>query len=303
MLFRYFLVGTLLLFTLGTARACDACGCSMSPSYTALMPGLGGHLVGFWWQHQRYRSFAATDLAGTQSAQPEYFNTLEIRTRWQLASRWHLTAILPYAYHLRQHEGKPRKLTGIGDAIALLQWAAIDHNGQSGRQLYHRLAIGLGGKMPTGRFQAPTPNELVNPNFQVGTGSWDALGNLNYTLRWKDWGLSLDGTYRHNGQGPHEYRFGNRFSGIANAFVFKRYGEVELMPNAGLYIEQAQQDTELGYYRTHTGGQAWLANAGMELFWQSFNLGFSYSLPVQQEWNVGLVEALPRFSMHLNHFF
>lgn len=37
------------------------------------------------------------------------------------------------------------------------------------------------------------------------------------------------------------------------AFLFKRYGEVELMPNAGLYIEQAQQDTELGYYRTHTG--------------------------------------------------
>lgn len=293
----------LLLLAAAPAMACDACGCSLSPSYAALMPNLGGHFVGFWWQHQRYRTFSDPTFDDGRLPREEYFNILEVRARLEIRPRLQVVAVLPYAYHLRQAASGPRTLAGLGDGVGLLNYTVFDNSDSLSRRVRHRVALGVGGKAPTGAFQRPAAHEVVNPNFQVGTGSWDALLNLNYTARAGRNGLTLDGTYRLNGESPNGYQFGNRFSGLLSLFRVEQLGRVGLMPNLGLFYERAGWDIENGYYRTYTGGHAWLANAGLEAFWGRFNLGATYSLPLQQDWNTGLVEARPRLALHLNYFF
>jgi hypothetical protein len=185
----------------------------------------------------------------------------------------------------------------------LLSYTFFDKSDSLQQKVRHRVVAGIGGKAPTGAFQQPAANEVLNPNFQVGTGSWDALFNLNYTARSGRSGLLLDATYRLNGAGENGYQFGNRFAGLLSLFRVEQIGGVSVMPNLGLYYEQADWDIENGYYRTYTGGEAWLANAGAEVFWQRYNLGVTYSLPLQQDWNTGLVEARSRVALHLNYFF
>ena len=302
MLIRSILFGMLLMWP-AQAFACDACGCSVSQSFTGLMPQLGGHFAGLWWQQQRYRVFREDPFDGERTAHSEYFNFLEARARFQPHRQVQLSVLLPYAYHSRWREGGERIVEGAGDAVGFVH-VQLFNNADSLMSLWrHRLALGLGIKAPTGDFQRPGPTEVVNPNFQVGTGSWDALFNLSYTLRRGDWGFNLDATYRRNGESPNGYRFGERVSGVASLFRLAYLGPLQLMPNAGIYYEYAELDTENGFFRTNTGGEAAMANAGLELFWQRFNLGFTYSTPLQQNWNSGLVEAQARTAVHLNYFF
>ncbi|TXB62593.1 transporter [Phaeodactylibacter luteus] len=300
---RLFLLSLLFLGILGHGKACDACGCSMSPGYAGLLPQLGGHYIGFWWQHQQYRTFPDLSFEPGASPQTEYFNSLEVRGRWQAGRKWQLTAILPYAYHLRQEDGTPKTVSGLGDLTLMAHYALWSSPDSTYSLFRHRLSLGAGAKAPTGRFETPGPNEVANPNFQVGTGSWDALANLSYTLRYERWGLNVDATARFNGESSSTYRFGNRFSGLASVFTLRQHGRLQLMPNAGLMYEAAELDTERGYFRTQTGGRAWLANAGLEAFLGNLNLGIAWSLPLRQDWNNGLVDARQRAAVHFNVFF
>jgi len=299
---RYILAGWLMVSAL-SASACDACGCSISQSYTGLMPRLGGHFAGLWWQHQRYQTFSEDAFTGLRQGEAAYFNSFELRSRFQLHPRWQASAVIPYAYQMRERGDVVSTLDGLGDAVGMLHFLAFSSQDSLKQALRHRVMLGAGVKLPTGKFQRPGPLEVVNPNFQVGTGSWDALFNLSYTLRYESWGLNLDATYRYNGQSSNGYRFGNRWSGVLNVFRLERIGTVELMPSLGLFYERDELDTENNLYRIQTAGEALLANAGLELFWRQYNLGATYSTPLQQNLNDGLVEAAPRLAVHLNYFF
>jgi hypothetical protein len=299
---RYVLVGLLMVGAL-SASACDACGCSIAQSYTGLMPRLGGHFTGIWWQHQRYATFSEDAFTGLRQGEAAYFNSFELRSRFQLHPRWQLSAILPYAYQLRESGDVTRSLSGVGDAVGMLHFLAYSNQDSLKQAFRHRLMLGAGVKLPTGTYQRPGPTEVVNPNFQVGTGSWDALFNLSYTLRYEGWGINLDATYRYNGESPNGYRFGDRWAGVLSVFRLERVGQVELMPSLGLFYEHDELDTENNFYRIQTDGEALLANAGLELFWRQYNLGAAYSMPLQQNLNDGFVEANPRLAVHLNYFF
>ena len=63
------------------------------------------------------------------------------------------------------------------------------------------------------------------------------------------------------------------------------------MPTIGIHYETAAWNEEKGYFRTDTGGSNLLANAGMETYWQRFNLGASFSYPIRQDWNNGWIET------------
>jgi hypothetical protein len=51
----------------------------------------------------------------------------------------------------------------------------------------HILAIAAGVKLPT----APIDDNAINPDFEPGSGSWDPLGGITYSLFVDDWSLYL----------------------------------------------------------------------------------------------------------------
>lgn len=109
-------------------------------------------------------------------------------------------------------------------------------------------------------------------------GSWDVLFNFNYIV-WSGWfGLLFDVIYCFNGAGENGYQFGNCFVGLLSFFWVEQIGGVSVMFNLGFYYEQADWDIENGYYCIYIGGEVWLVNVGVEVFWQCYNLGVIYSL-------------------------
>ena len=282
--------------------ACDGCGCSISQAYFGLSPSNQGHYVGLWWQHQHY-NILPDHLFPERSYGQDYFNALEIRSRFDLSSQIQVSAILPYAYHIRQRQDETITLNGIGDATLLGNITIFDNSDSLHLTLRHRLAAGAGIKMPTGEYRSFEQSNEPNPNFQTGTGSLDFLFNLAYTLRLDKMGMHVEGTYRYNGTNEDEYRFGNRLDIAATIYHFTQFRAVQLMPTLGAHYEEAAWNEENGYFRTDTGAKNLLANAGLETYWRQFNLGASMSYPLIQDWNNEWIEAKERVSVHLNYFF
>lgn len=299
---RFFLAAALLFGSL-PAFSCDACGCSLSQAYWGLMPANSRHYVGVWWQHQRYRSYFEQDIYPEQGGAPEFFNSFELRGRYRLSPRLQLVAILPYAYNLRGQAGAHPTIQGIGDMVAMGSYTLFDNSDSLASAVRHRLSVGVGVKAPSGRYRRQEPFDLSNPNFQLGSGSWDVLFNLNYTARWGKSGFNLDGTYRRNNVNKEDYRFGNRLNGAATLFWLGGNGVLEIMPNAGLLYEQAAWDVEDGYYHTNTGGKALFAGLGLELYWGRFNIGANWYAPLAQDLSAGLLKARERGALHFNFFF
>lgn len=290
-----------LLFFIPKLQACDGCGCSLSSLYFGLTPNQSAHYVGLWWQYQRYRSLG--NYGSERNESLEHFNSFEIRLRYQVNSRLSILGILPYANHHRQIEGFSSNLKGLGDVITLASYRLFSTSDSLHHNLRHRLAIGLGIKAPTGQSNRPSELDYINPNFQLGSGSWDFLFNLNYTLRWSNLGINTDVTYQWNTANNNDYKFGNRINAAISAFYMTSLKQWEFMPNFGLFLEQAEWDVQENYFRTNTGGHALFGTVGLETYWRQFNVGMVYNHPLEAEWSKGLLEPESRISIHFNVFF
>ena len=285
-------------------RACDACGCSISQIYWGMPSDNNQHYIGLWWQHQRYQSgFGGSEIL-TSDMDEEWFNTLEARIKYNLSPKVQVLAIIPYQYHVRPDYYTVNRVNGLGDVSILanyLLWQSSDS--LIGTTLRQQIQVGAGGKTPTGTFRQIDEQENINPNFQAGSGSWDALFNLTYNGRLKDFGWAINATYRLNGTNANDYRFGNRFNGAFNLFYAQLLGTIELIPSLGLLYEQADWDVQRNYYRTNTGGYAWFGTAGIECYMGQYNLGLNYMLPLNANWADGYLEPQSRLAVHLNLFF
>ena len=300
MIKNYPLVMFLLFSAPYITRACDGCGCSMSQIYWGLTPNNSSHYFGVWWQHQHYLSgigYSSLDPI------PEYFNSLELRGRINLSQRFQVLGILPYAYHYRQFTEGRTTINGSGDALVLGSFTLFNNQDSIRRTVRHRLAIGGGLKMPTGQYDRGDQPDQINPNFQLGTGSWDLLFNLSYTSRFSRFGINLDATYQKTTANQYDYRFGDRLSGALSFFYLGAYKQLEFMPSVGLFAENAAWDVQENYYRTNTGGYALSGTAGIEVYTSRFNWGINYSVPFTQDLNGGSTEIQTRFSTHINYFF
>jgi hypothetical protein len=270
----------------------------MSQIYWGVMPNNKMHYAGLWWQHQQYES--NFDLADNTE---EWFNTIELRTRLNISPRLQVLAILPYQYHLRSTEGRLNTISGLGDMTLMGSYPLLRSKDSLGVKLRHQLRFGAGLKAPTGSFRAIGETASINPNFQVGSGSWDALFNLSYMARLNDFGVNVDATYKLNSANANDYSFGDRLNGALNFFYFQNLGKIEIMPALGLFYEQADWDVQKNYYRTHTGGHALFTTLGLESYFGIYNLGLNYMYPIQAEWSNGSLNPEGRLSIHLNVFF
>ncbi len=302
MLLRTLLPVALLFFQF-SARACDACGCGLAPIYWGILPQSDAHYLGLWHNHQVFQSeldpgFDALNVGSSR----EFFNTTELRGRLVLGGGFTASTMIPYAWHRRVSPDLSENLRGPGDVWLVVRKDLFNSADSIMRAVRHRLRIGAGVKAPTGSFRELDDSQLYNPNFQLGTGSWDYLLTLTYSARLEQLGFSLDLNYRYNTTNPEAYRFGNTLSGALTAFRRFQAGLWEVMPNAGLQYEWANENVDRAFLQTRTGGEAWLGGAGVELYRGRWNLGAAYFHPLVQDWFDGQVNSRGRLSLHLQIF-
>ena len=285
--------------------ACDLCGCSNGGSFFGILPQ--GHR-GFLGVRYRYASYNS-HLTSLNLSTLEQFRTAELWGRFYPAKRVQVMAFVPYQFsqQIGLKSGEITPLHGLSDVSALAHYNLINTfmDDSIVHVVNHNLLVGGGIKLPTGRYRYDENNlsDVANPNFQLGTGSTDWMLNAIYTARYKNWGANADVSYRITTTNPNQYRFGNRLNASASVFYLSGVGSRSIMPNAGVFVEQAGHDIRDGVINRQTGGYAAYLNVGTELYLTRLSLGVSYRHPVSQCLSDGELRTNAQLSTHITFLF
>ena len=280
--------------------ACDVCGCSAGGYYLGIMPQQNNNFLGVRYRNSIYDGHGGLVPYGAH----DIFQSTELFTRYYLHPRVQLLGFVPFSFNHRMQTDREMKVQGLGDVLFLANyqlWNTARGNNLEGWR--HSFFVGGGLKLPTGQFRYAETDatQVNNANFQLGTGSLDYLLSSNYTLRWRGWGLNLEGSVKLNGKNADDYRFGTRISGNGNLFLIRQLSKsLGLMPYAGLYFEKSATDWQRATEVESTGGSLMAANTGLDFYLNNrWSLGLKYQLPLYQNLGGGHLDAKRRFMAQL----
>ncbi len=302
------LILLLILFTnISLSEACDICGCGVGGYYLGIMPQFHSNFIGL-----RYRAFSFDSHLGHSHeglfSSKEYFQSTELWARYYPTQRLQILAFVPYHFNRQETDNKNLYISGLGDISILTSYQLIAPKADTVKRLFrHNLWVGTGIKTNTGRYNynENDATQVANPNFQLGTGSWDLLLNMTYTLRYKKIGLNIDANYKINTANEHKYRFGNRVSGtLAGFFVQRITRKFAVMPNVGIYAESSAVDHRNKFEVEHTGGSLMALSVGIETYFLGkYSLGLNFQSPITQNLADKQIKANNRALVHLTWMF
>ncbi|GAB4188897.1 MAG: hypothetical protein OHK0057_07070 [Thermoflexibacter sp.] len=268
------------------------------------MPQFHKNFVGVRYRYAVFDSHLGRSSQSSVFATQEIFRTTELWARFYPHQKVQILAFLPYQFNTQLEKGVSKNLQGMGDAMMIANYNIFN-------TLYdttifkHSLWLGSGVKLATGKYKYNETDNLqvANPNFQLGTGSYDFLLTANYTIRHRKFGINADVSYKINTQNSQYYRFGNRLSANFQVFYIHNIGNVGFMPNAGFYFENSATDTRNKYYVENTGGNMIATAAGVDIFFKNISAGLNYQIPTIQNLADGQIKAQNRAFIHLTLLF
>lgn len=295
---------TLLLF-IGwpmSSFACDVCGCANGFSFAGMLPQSNRTFIGLRYKHFSYTSHPDSKVLQSK----ELFQQTELWMRFFPANNVQVMGVFPYAFNKKETTTQTIYQSGISDPSLLASYALLNTlNAEKKHVVDHIVTVGIGAKAPLGKFDYDLTNsmEVANPNFQLGTGSWDQMLTLNHTMRFNRLGLSSEFLYRINGKNRNDYQFGNRASIGFNAY-YQIYlpKAIQLNPLASFSMENWQKDKRLGMENRLTGGQMNWMGLGFDVSQKRKALQAMFQIPVYQQIGSGELKVEPRFFVQVNYF-
>ncbi|HAK11020.1 MAG TPA: hypothetical protein DIW54_11525 [Chitinophagaceae bacterium] len=300
---RFILITYLLLLYFIPANACEVCGCGVGNYVNGIMPSMKRSFLGI-----RYRiaAFNSHIQNGPLFKTSETFQTYELWYRRQIGNRIQAMLFLPYQHNRQRfYNGLPEKtINGLGDVFLTAAYKLYDQQSKAGDFSVLKQTIWLGGgvKLPTGKYRfTNTDAEVANPNFQLGTGSFDYLLTATHTIQLNAWGLQNDLQLRYNSSNPNQYRFGSRAS-WQSAVFYTRKRKQSFVPLAGIRAEWVEKDSRQKQQVDVTGGYQVGMLGGLE--WQSgqLALGCRAGLPLKQHLGGGNLQEKPNLAVHFTYF-
>jgi len=277
----------LFLVALGyNIRACDVCGCSLGGGYYGILPQFSKSFVGLRWSQAKFYAYMNHQSEYLQEERSnDTYNKVELWGRFYVGERLQIFAFVPYSYNTMRGTEQNVTTSGLADITLIANYLLINTGEDSTKMFRHTLSAGAGVKLPTGKSNMMDKGALVNPNFQMGTGSTDFLVSAIYTVRYMKVGSNFEAGYKINTANADEYRFGNQFHASYQFFYWQNLKPFTFLPNAGLYYEQADHHKDGAAIQTNTGGSALLLSAGLETYISQFTIGFNYKHPLNQHYN------------------
>jgi hypothetical protein len=190
----------------------------------------------------------------------------------------------------------------FGDASLLARVPVFLRKPEDNEQAFHRLTVGAGLKMPTGKVADLNP-ESTEEGLASGTGSWDILAELSYQFILKRSGFQLQSSFQRSTSNSQDYRFGDQWN---SAIQFNRWFDVagaKLIPYAGVAAEWLQRDADEGFWRNDSGGYGVYSVLGAEWLAGSWTAGAEYQQPLAQDYGQGALEARGRWALTAGWFF
>ncbi len=298
----------MLIFSCTTVDACDVCGASSGNQNLGLLPQMYHHFAGIQYQYNRFSS-THVPLSDNQPLEysDEFYQNIQVWGRYCIGKKWQFFAFLPYRYNRSTYTGYSAPAKGMGDATLLMNYTFFQTSDSSTSAIQQRLQGGAGIKAPTGAYQGITQLEQQGlPNMQPGTGTWDIPVNLNYTLRYNNTGVNLDGSYNITTANRNNYKYGNRLNVQLTAFYWLQRNTLSILPQLGARYEYALHDYD-NYRRKwlneQTGGYIASAIAGVQAYYSNIALQLQYSRPLMQHYGGGNIEARQRVDIGLMFLF
>jgi hypothetical protein len=295
---RKLLISIILVLSSYFGFSCGMCNCylSVEPGYNNDMVGLRIRHEGFHGEHDHSHGSSAH-----QEDLHEYFNTYEVYTRWYPLDKLQVLATLPYANNYNSINGtRSDQITGVGDLMMLGSYQLFNSFPNENKSVRHRVLVGAGVKLPTGKYNIATDGE-VDELHQPGTGSTDLIAGTNYFAKKGKSGLHVYSTYKYNTINKNDYRFADRFNVNCNYLYELTKKDWSFYPNTGLYYETAKADEQNGQPVDDTGGQAFFANMGIDIFYKKFSLNLNGQFPLSQNLYGNQPQNLHRFLVGINY--
>lgn len=279
------------------SKACTICGCSASGFYTGVLPFQRDHLVGIRHQYRYFSSNHPVITTESPETSKDQFHTTEIWGRAQLSKRWNVMAFVPINFYSQASStGEVHNTSGLGDAMALLNWLPYFSQDTSISQTSHMLRVGAGVKAPTGRFNIRNPESgLLMQNMQPGSGSVDVIANAAYTYRQRNWGSNTELSYRYNTPNRNDYQFGQRIGLSTSVFLWKGIVPIKgaILPQIGLHGEWSAKDHSNYSYdllNDYSGGSVLQLSGGADLYVGNAGFGLMAFVPVAQQLADGYIK-------------
>lgn len=298
---------SLALLAAHVTMACDVCGCSLGGSYFGILPQFNKNFVGLRWSQARFHAYMnhQSDYLKPETSNDTY-QKLELWGRYYVNKRIQLFAFIPYSFNSMKGTEQVVSSQGLGDITLIGNYLLLNTGEDKTKKFKHTWMAGAGVKLPTGDSNLEDKGVLVNPNFQLGTGSLDFLLSTVYTLRYQKAGLSVESGYKINTRNRNDYVFGNQFHASSQIFYWQNAGLFAFLPNAGVYFEQAAKHRDGTILQANTGGSSVQLTAGLETYVKGFTVGFTYKHPVNQHYNsdnIADITAKDSWSLSLTYNF
>lgn len=284
-------------------NACDICGCNMSGLYFGFLPMYKTHFVGIRYSQASFSAYIDNDdFYFEDEYSKDTYRRMELIGRFSLSKKLQVRYILPFAINSMDGSHQTVNSNGFGDPIVMAYFNPFNTGNDFTRAIMHTLVIGGGVKLPLGQFDKQDQGELINPNFQLGSGSLDYLLGLNYTIRHNALGLNIESSYKLNTSNGENYRFGNQTNTSANLFYYIETPKLSVLPFTGVYYEQAAQHRSQEIIEANTGGAAWLGTIGVQLFRNKLMVNMQYQTTLSQSFNTdhhASITGKDRFSVSI----
>ena len=271
---------------------CDLCACylGIDPSYNSSQISLRYSSFKYYSEGIPVESDPNVDHGETGTdPSTEYYNRVEVTGRYYMNPSVRFLINIPYS--LNNIDGK--RIKDFGDVSVIGQYQLYNTRVDTETDFRNSVFVGGGVKAPTGAYNKSIVYGEVEPHFQPGTGSFDFLLSGTYLVRYKsNLGLSTDVIYTINTTNSNEYRFSNRFNVTSTLFYIINAGkrthtgtEWTFLPHSGVYLESAGYDTQDGADVDDSGGSVLFATGGIDIYYNQFDISFTYQGPVSQSLN------------------
>jgi hypothetical protein len=288
---KYFVATKLLTILCLPSIACDICGGGTGSYNPFLFPHLSKSYIGL---NFLTRSFHKHNDDG--SATRANYSGFLISGQYSVNRKLQTIFLAPYLYNKMEKGNETERQQGVGDITLLLSYKLWDRMGVNWTQA---LMVGGGIKLATGRYSKPKTTDVIDRNFQVGTGSMDYIINGVYRVSHRNWILNAVGSYKYNTPNKEGYRFGDLVTIGGTLAYGKNYDQFSIAPYIQITNESQLKDADNHVLQDVSGGNVLYTGLGTDVTIPKITLGANYIFAAKNI-SGGELNAAPRFSARVS---
>lgn len=251
-----------------------------------------------------FQKYHTTITSDNSQYSNDFYQTTELLLGTNIRNHWQLLLFLPHNNYYTSSDDGVSKNNGLGDVTFMGNYNILNEKklNKDTVTIFQQLAIGIGVKLPTGKYSIDVNELVTSANMQAGSGSYDLLLNMLYIFQIENRGYNFNANYRINQSAGH-FKFGNRLKISCFAFRSFQWKKISLNPNIGMLFENLKENTMHSEVIKDTGGNVLLTAPGLELQIKHSVMGMNIQFPLFSNLSHGQTTPMMRGMCHLSFMF